>query len=294
MKKLFILMGIMVYLSIVTMAYAAPTTAVPPAINIQGKLNNKPGISPVNVPVDITLTIYDDSDPPDPIYRETHGSVQVTDGIFNVLLGMGTVTLGDITTVFTGPDRFLGIEINTDGEMDPLQPIASVAYSMHSSTSVEADIAFDVNCDADPAIPTTGCINKNEVDFNFAGSTEKGGSADHALEADNVDERDITPNSVTINEKLVINSSGKWVGDKAGLQGDTGATGATGPRGPTGATGPRGSQGPRGSAGSLSFRLCRCNQDGWQGHPAVWRYDWGPEGATCGNDHGVFNIDCRQ
>jgi hypothetical protein len=73
---------------------------------------------------------------------------------------------------------------------------------------------------------------------------------------------DITPTSVTINGKPVIDSTGKWVGDPTGLvgpqgpegpqgpQGPKGATGATGPTGPKGDTGATGPQGPKGDTGA--------------------------------------------
>jgi hypothetical protein len=70
---------------------------------------------------------------------------------------------------------------------------------------------------------------------------------------------DITPSSVSVAGTVVIDATGKWVGDSTGLVGPAGAkgaTGATGPAGPTGpagtvgATGPAGPTGPAGAAGA--------------------------------------------
>lgn len=70
---------------------------------------------------------------------------------------------------------------------------------------------------------------------------------------------DIHPTSVWVNGTIVIDGTGKWVGDPTGLvgpegpQGPVGATGATGPQGPkgdTGAKGATGSQGPKGDTGA--------------------------------------------
>jgi hypothetical protein len=85
-------------------------------------------------------------------------------------------------------------------------------------------------------------------------------SVPYALIAGNVI-GDIKPNSVSIGSAVVIDSTGKWVGDPTGLMGPTGATGAkgatgaTGPAGPTGPTGPTGPsgvgiQGPTGATGA--------------------------------------------
>jgi hypothetical protein len=74
---------------------------------------------------------------------------------------------------------------------------------------------------------------------------------------------DITPNSVSVGGKTVIDATGKWVGDPTGLvgpqgpqgpagpAGPMGATGAQGPAGPMGATGPQGPQGPIGLTGPI-------------------------------------------
>jgi hypothetical protein len=59
---------------------------------------------------------------------------------------------------------------------------------------------------------------------------------------------DIHPSSVTVNNQLVINANGEWVGPVAGLQGPAGAVGPVGPEGPVGAEGP---VGPAGAAGGV-------------------------------------------
>ncbi|MCG9781532.1 collagen-like protein [Vibrio brasiliensis] len=62
---------------------------------------------------------------------------------------------------------------------------------------------------------------------------------------------DITPNSISVNNTLLFDSDGNYVGPvQVGLKGDTGATG---PQGDTGAQGPKGDtgvQGPQGDAGA--------------------------------------------
>ncbi len=72
-----------------------------------------------------------------------------------------------------------------------------------------------------------------------------------------------------VNDDIVINQDGKWVGDIAGLKGDTGEPGETGPqglKGETGAQGPKGDTGPQGLTG----------ETGAQGPKG----DTGPQGLT--------------
>lgn len=79
-------------------------------------------------------------------------------------------------------------------------------------------------------------------------------SVPYALVAGNAN-GDITPKSVTVGGTLVIDETGKWVGDPTGLvgpvgpAGPAGAPGPAGPQGPMGAMGATGAQGPAGPAG---------------------------------------------
>ncbi|WP_437910363.1 collagen-like protein [Sorangium sp. So ce327] len=89
-------------------------------------------------------------------------------------------------------------------------------------------------------------------------------SVPYALQASNV-AGDITPNSISIGGRLVIDSSGVWVGDPIGLQGapgPAGPPGAAGPLGPSGPAGPPGPPGPPGAAGPPGA-------EGPQGPPGV-------------------------
>ena len=58
---------------------------------------------------------------------------------------------------------------------------------------------------------------------------------------------DITPNSVSIGNQLVINERGEWVGAPTGLRGPAGPPGEAGPEGPAGPQGPAGQAGGDGS-----------------------------------------------
>ncbi len=165
---------------------------VPLSINFQGKLTDS-NQAPINVPADITFSIYDADIAGTLLWSEDYTGITVTNGIFNVLLGSGTpdpANTGDISTVLTGEDRWLEVQVGSDPAMTPRQQITSVAYSLHSSTAANADDVLD---------------------------------------------KDINPNSVTIPAfGPVIDSNGQWVGDPTGLIGPEGPQGDKGDPGPSG------------------------------------------------------------
>jgi hypothetical protein len=99
---------------------------VPPLMNYQGLLTDSLG-SQLDTTVSMTFTIYDTSESRAILWTETHDSVVVTSGVFNVLLGSMT-PLSD--AIFDGPDRWLGLQVGSDLEMTPRTRIASVAYAL--------------------------------------------------------------------------------------------------------------------------------------------------------------------
>jgi len=77
---------------------------------------------------------------------------------------------------------------------------------------------------------------------------------------------DLTPRSVSIGERQVIDAEGAWVGDPVGLQGPAGPKGDQGEPGPEGPAGAKGEQGDAGPEGPTGLK-------GDQGEP-------GPEGPA--------------
>ncbi len=75
-------------------------------------------------------------------------------------------------------------------------------------------------------------------------------SSGQAINAGDVYDANIHPRSISISQfGTVINESGQWLGDPAGLIGPTGPQGLQGIQGPTGPTGPQGLQGIQGPIG---------------------------------------------
>jgi len=104
---------------------------VPTIINYQGRLTDTDGI-PVDTAVSMTFSIYDDSLGTNDVWTEFHKTVNVSSGLFNIILG----SINPISGVFSSPDRYLGIKVGSDQEITPLTRITSVAYS-HKSFSAD-------------------------------------------------------------------------------------------------------------------------------------------------------------
>lgn len=108
---------------------------IPQLINYQGVLTTISG-APINGTVSLTFSIYDVSTGGTALWAETQ-SVNVTNGLFNVLLG----SVVSVANVFNGNDRWLGINVVGDpgGEMIPRNKLVSVGYAL---TAGQLSLAF--------------------------------------------------------------------------------------------------------------------------------------------------------
>jgi len=135
--------------------------AAPTLINYQGVLGDNAGIPVPDGNFAMTFRIYDDAASVDPLhllYEETQ-TVAVTGGVYNVLLGSGTPTVGTFdVSLFSGDNRWLEVEVNTE-RLTPRQQIVSVAYALQAQKSATAIQATTV---VNNAI-TTSMINDNAV-----------------------------------------------------------------------------------------------------------------------------------
>lgn len=100
-------------------------SAVPHLFNYQGKLTDHNG-QPVTGTVSVIFAIYDAATGGTLLWNETHGSVTVTNGLFNVILG-STSPIQD--SVLNGRERYF--EITVDGQpITPRQQIVSVLFAL--------------------------------------------------------------------------------------------------------------------------------------------------------------------
>ena len=106
----------------------ASLAAVPELIDYQGKVTTSDG-TPLNGDYPIQFSIYADSTGGVALWTESHTSVSVSEGLFHVFLG-SVADLPD--TLFDEADRWLGINVDSDGEMSPRIRIGSVPYALKS------------------------------------------------------------------------------------------------------------------------------------------------------------------
>ncbi len=113
------LKAILIFLTIAVFSISAQ---VPRTINYQGKLTDDSGIA-VTGPVSITFRIYSTETGGTPLWSEAHGSVTVTNGLFDVILGEGTPMTIDF-------DEQYWMELVVGGEtLAPREQLAAVPYA---------------------------------------------------------------------------------------------------------------------------------------------------------------------
>jgi len=110
---------------------------VPSVMNYQGHLQDDSGV-PLDGTYDITFRIYDSVSAPAALWTETHTDVTVREGYFSVLLGYSN-PLPD--SLFSTPDRYIGVTVAPYDEMTPRQRFASVPYAFHAWQTDRAFLA---------------------------------------------------------------------------------------------------------------------------------------------------------
>ncbi len=163
---------------------AASTTAtagVPQMINYQGRLTDSTG-SPLDTNVAMTFRIYRSFTGGDSVWSETHASVAVQSGLFNVILG-STNPISD--TVFNDTVRYLGITVGSDQELTQRTRLVSVSYSQRVSTVDGASggvISGDVSIQSDLSVSgkaTIGPGHTNTGAYAFVAGANNRVSGDY-------------------------------------------------------------------------------------------------------------------
>ena len=122
---------------------------VPQLLNYQGVLKDGSG-TPVTGTVSIVFSIYDVNTGGTPLWTETQSSVNVNNGLFNVLLGSSTslpagLFYGNYAPASSG-DRYLGVKVGSDPEMSPRHRLVSVSDALKAG---DADTLGDGLVDID-------------------------------------------------------------------------------------------------------------------------------------------------
>ena len=112
---------------------AGPAAAqdMPDVLPYQGMLTDADG-APLDGSVDITFRLYESSDAAEPVWTEAIDDAIVEEGVFYVYLGQEVAVWDDL---IDGQTRYLGIEINGDGEMAPRQKVGAVPYAVLSGNA---------------------------------------------------------------------------------------------------------------------------------------------------------------
>lgn len=154
----------------------APTT-----INYQGYLKDSSG-NAITGSKSITFNLYTVSTAGSAIWTSTK-TITVTDGIYSTVLGDTAV----LTGLNFDAQYYLGINVASDGEMTPRQPLTSVAYAIKAKKTEQVGTLTAskwcssdgtvVNCTQDaPMLKTTYDTNADsKIDANkINGSTTNG------------------------------------------------------------------------------------------------------------------------
>ena len=116
-------------------------STVPLVMNYSGYADDHEG-KPRTGYYTMTFRIYDDVIATTTLWQEKHINVTVREGYFSVLLGNNTPLTN---TLFTDPDRFIGVTVHPYHEMIPRQRLASMPYAMHSYHATKADHALQAD-----------------------------------------------------------------------------------------------------------------------------------------------------
>jgi hypothetical protein len=198
------------------MGAAADAAAVPSTLTEQGRLVDANGMA-VNGNVQITFTLYGDSLGTMALWRETQTLV-LTDGFFTAEIGRATA-LPD--AAFDGTVRFLGVTVEGDAEMKPLQALTSVPYALRAESAENPEGLFVAGRQV--VTPAGQWVGEAIAGAAPAGAPDTPGTA--GAEG---------PPGPT---------------GPQGAEGRPGAPGVTGPQGPAGSNGAPGAQGPTGPRG---------------------------------------------
>ncbi|MBI4647073.1 MAG: hypothetical protein HY738_10910 [Bacteroidia bacterium] len=159
MKKIILLFGF----ACLQMAILLAQT--PDGFNYQGVARNSTGTILLNQAISLRMSILQGSASGITVYSETHGATSNDYGVFDLVVGNGSVISGNFSTIDWGADiYFLKVEMDGTGgtnyEFMGTSQLLSVPYSLHSKT---AENAHTVNYDSITNIPAnlTTIVNNN-------------------------------------------------------------------------------------------------------------------------------------
>ncbi len=154
LQRILMMVGVLVFCSPVF------ARSIPNLIDFQGRLADSDGV-PLDTTVAITFAVYDDSTGGVALWSENQNPVYVQSGLFHVLLGSVTA-IPD--TLFQEAERWIGINVNADGEMTPRSRIGSVPYAFQAG-ACEPDTDWEY--DGDDIYHQTGDVSIGTATSEF-------------------------------------------------------------------------------------------------------------------------------
>jgi len=196
---------------------SSPATAagVPPMLTEQGRLIDSSG-NPVTGSATFTFRIYATQSGGVALWTETQPPITLDSGYFSAQLGSSVPFTQAMfqTSATAATSLYLGIQVNTDAELSPRQPLLTVPYAFVANNVVGDISPTSISINGQSVVDTNGNWVSTGSTTGLLGPTGPAGPA--------------------------------------GPMGPTGPTGTTGPGGPTGPTGSTGLMGPAPSPGGLA------------------------------------------
>ncbi len=222
--------------------------AVPPTLTEQGRLFDAQGAS-VTARLSLSFSLYE-SDAGDALVWSETQSVELDDGYFAVELG-SVESLP--ASVFGGAALYLGMRVDGDEEMRPLQRLTSVPYALVAETAQNPNGVFV------GSIQVVNAAGEWVGEAGLGGQGPPGATGPAGAVGPAGDPGPAGASGVVGPAGPAGARGPAGLAGPAGAEGPAGPAGAAGPRGlagPAGATGPRGLTGPAGPSGAEGSLTC--------------------------------------
>ncbi len=194
---------------------SASWAQTPDAINYQGVARDASGNPLANQAIGLQLSIRSGSASGTVAYEETHTVTTNALGLFSVLLGQGTASTGDFSTIDWGSDLYfveVGLDASGGNSYTSLgtSQLVSVAYALQAKS---ADNVDDADADTTNELLTGATLNGNQLELTDAGGTQTVDLSSFSL----VDDADADPTNELLTG-AALNGSQLELTDAGGTQ----------------------------------------------------------------------------
>ena len=159
---------------------SSPAQTVPSLINFQGRLSDSNGAALPTADYRLTLSIWDTNSGGNLVWgpqifdgvqgTNGHGlKIPVVQGYFNVILGPTDILNRDLAIAFSGTNRFVEVQVETNAPVSPRQWTAAAPYALNALKLAGADwsTVFGTNDPVNGKIAGTklanGTITSNQI-----------------------------------------------------------------------------------------------------------------------------------